>query len=291
MRTYALPIALCTLLLASCTTQGGLDAEEVLNRSSVSNSGLLSARILLTARISSVSATTGTLDASGILEGSMQQGGRQLDVAFHTDGVRTSMGQSLTWNGVGRLMVLSEQESYVFLESLETTPALPLLSLPEYKDAIGSWFRLPAVGDAPATVTPDPRFLRLQSDAVRVTKDRGIDTMDGKRMYHYDVAIDPVRLATFLRESSGEDEEGAQRMMAQLSRYDAAGELWIDETTFLLTKAVWNITEKGKDAPTMTLSMSLSDLGLQVTVIAPDNAQPFPQSPLLPGGATILQEF
>lgn len=292
MRYSALSVAVCTLVLAACAKQTGLPAEEVLNRSSVANRGLLSAHIEVTARISSVDPVTGTLDASGIVEGNMQQGGNQLDLAFSTQGARTSTQQSLTWKATGHLIVLSPQESYMTVENLESTPTLPMFALPEFENFVGTWYRLPSTTAPSPTLTPDPRLLRLQSDAVRVTKDHGIETIDGKSMYHYDVSIDPERLRTYLQETT-QDNGSDQQMMEQLSKYDAAGEIWIDADTFLLTKAVWNITQKEKEGPFLTISMSLSDPGLQVTVTAPENAQPFPRAPFFPttGGATILQEF
>lgn len=288
MRYSALSVAVCTLALAACAKQAGLPAEDVLNRSSVANRGLLSAHIVVTARISSVDAATGSLDASGIVEGNMQQGGNQLDLAFNTQGARVSGQQSLTWKATGRVIVLSPQESYMSVENLETSPTLPMFALPEFQNFVGTWYKLPSTSAPSPTLTPDPRLLRLQSDAVRVTKDHGIQNMDGKSMYHYDVVIDPRKLSTYLQESG----ESSEDMMAQLSKYDATGELWIDATTFLLTKAVWNVKQKDVEGPVLTLSMSLSDPGLQVTVTAPTNAQPFPQTPLFPtGNTTFLQEF
>lgn len=288
MRYSALTVAVCTLALAACAKQTGLPAEEVLNRSSVANRGLLSAHIVVTARISSVDAATGSLDASGIVEGNMQQGGNQLDVAFSTQGVRSTGQQSLTWKATGRVIVLSPQESYMSVENIETSPTLPMFALPEFQNFIGTWYKLPSTSAPSPTLTPDPRLLRLQSDAVRVIKDHGIQHIDGKNMYHYEVAIDPQRLSAYLQESG----ESSEDVLAQLSKYDATGELWIDENTFLLTKAVWNIKQKDVEGPVLTLSMSLSDPGLQVTVTAPADAKPLPQTPLFPAGnTTFLQEF
>jgi hypothetical protein len=286
MRHTPFLIVATALLLGACARPISMAPEDVLNRSSVANSGLLSARLSFEAELTDANLQSEQTHVSLTAQGTMQQGGRQLDLAFATEGNTATGTQPMTWNATGRLTVVSENEVYVRVDALEANPALPLPA-----DLSGVWYRLPSTGQSPADITPDPRYLRLQSESVRVTKDHGIVSMGGKRLYHYDVVIDPQRLAAYL--STLPEEVDAEGIAQTLSAYEATGEIWIEEDTFLLTKAVWNIRKKEDDTFSLQLAMNITDAGLPVTVTAPEDAQPLPQSSLLlPSTDTvILQEF
>jgi hypothetical protein len=293
MRSSVFIFALSTLVLCACSEQGRLAPEDVLNRSSVANSGLLSARVSMNARLTSPDAQGALLDGYLTVQGNMQEGGRQLDLNFATQGARSASLQPMSWKASGRLIALSDNETYIRADEFESDPAFPILALASGENITNTWFRLPSAGQTPTALTPDPRFLRLQSEAVRVTKDHGIDTVNGVRMYHYDVVLDPERFTAFLRSlPETDDATSVEGMLAQLAGYDAAGELWIEEKSFLLTKATWTITKKNDEAFSLTLSMELTDVGLPVTITAPEDAKFFPQMPLFPSAdALILQEF
>lgn len=292
MRSSFFIVAASALLLGSCVAQNSVSPEEVLNKSSVANSGLVSAHIALDVQLSSADVSSGATDGSLNVQGNMQQGGKQLDLMFDSAGSTTSPAQSFTWKAAGRLIVLSDQESYLTVNSLDTAPILPVLSTPAFNGFTNTWFRLPVVATPSATLTPDPRFLRLQSDAIRVTKDFGIDTSDETPMYHYAVAVDPQRLQTYLERISGSGSDAVKEMQSMLAGYEATGEIWIDKQTFLLTKAVWNVAKKDDPAFTLTFSMHLTDAGKPVVITAPSDTKPFPQASLMPiDDVTVLQEF
>lgn len=281
-------VALVALTLCACVERGEFSAEEVLNRSSIANSGLLSARVMLDAQMTFVD-EAGIFDGSFNAQGNIQEAGRQLDVAYTTQGSKISPVLPASWHASGRFVVLSENEAYIRADELTVTPESLIPGLTDRGLMTGEWFRLPFSGVSQATVTPDPRFLRMQSDAVRVTKDHGIVTLGQRRMYHYDVVIDPEKLAEYLAAIPGTAEGSAEDFLRQIEAYAATGQLWIDEETFLLTRAMWEIRIPGDETYALTILLELSDAGLPVTITAPADARSFPL--LTPGDALIIQEF
>ncbi len=277
MKRSGFIIVLCAFALASCVRPGDLPAEDVLMRSSVANRGLISARFSVHTQVSNDKGLDGFIDTDGL----MQQGGRQLRMNITTSGKTTD---GMAWNGIGEMIVLSENEVYMNIHEANAVPPHPLLLLPAFTQVIGKWMRLPAPDQiTPSeTLTPDPRLLRLQSDVIRVVRDRGIVNLDGRDAYRYDVEVDPVRLASFVQETAG-DASTTQSLLAQFADIEAKGEIWIDAETFLLTRANWNVAlPQMGDSTELTIQMQLSDIGIQAPIIAPSPVEPLPEIPLLP---------
>lgn len=276
MRRHAFTIALSALCLSSCIQPGDLPAEQVLLRSSVANRGLTSARF----SVRTAATDERGLNAEANVDGVMQQGGRQLSMNIGTTG-QSAAGMS--WNASGKVVVLSENEIYLNIHELGTTPLHPLLSSPGFAGLQDKWLRLPGGNAAVPTepLTPDPAFLRMQSDIIRVVRDRGIVTLDGRSAYRYDVEIDPIKLSSFL---SSQQSSGSVMALPDLSALQSAtGEIWIDEETFLLTRANWHISTLYEGEPIdVSLSMQLSDIGTKTAILAPSPVEPLPGIPLLP---------
>lgn len=293
MRLSSLFIAFSTFALLSCTKAGGPTPEDVLSKTSLANSGLRSARLQIQAGVSTVAGTQNPINGSAQVMGNIQQGGQQLDLLYETNGNIDFQPEHYSWKSSGRLIVVSQNESYVLVKELETTLPVPLLGDSDAKNVLNTWFRLPPSGSSSTSLTPDPRFLRLQTEVVRVQKDHGIEKIDGKKAYHYTVSIDQNRLASFMLSATGTGSvQGKNDLMKQLGNYEATGELWIDAETFLLTKAAWTIKNTQQPDITITVSMTISDVGVPVVVTAPNESKPFPNS-VLPTSrnATILQTF
>ncbi len=278
---------LCALALSSCVTPGDLPAEEVLMRSSVANRGLVSARFSIHTQWTNDEGLDGSIDAGGL----MQQGGRQLRMNVTTSGKTTD---GTAWSGIGEMIVLSENEVYMNIQQANAVPPHPLLLSPAFSQLMGKWLRLPSQGEiTPAeTLTPDPRFLRMQSDIIRVVRDRGIVNLNGRDAYRYDVEVDPERLAAFLQEASG-DASTAESLLRQLSGVTANGEIWIDAENFLLTRANWNVSlSHMQPSIDVAVQMQLTDIGVQAAIIAPSPVEPLPEIPLLPPPeASIMLEL
>ncbi len=278
---------LCTLVLTSCIKQGNLPAEEVLMRSSIANTGLVSARFSIHTQLSSDTGLNGSIDADGL----MQQGGRQLRMNVTTSG-NTSDG--MAWSGIGEIIVLSENEVYMNIQQANAVPPHPLLLSPAFSQLTGKWLQLPPQDTSTTTdvLTPDPYLLRLQSDVIRVVRDRGIVNLNGRDAYRYDVEVDPERLAAFLQESSV-DASAAESLLQGLAGVKAEGEIWIDAENFLLTRANWHLSlPQVESADDINIQMQLTDIGVQASIVAPSPVEPFPDTPILPSPeASIMLEL
>lgn len=293
MRPSTLFIALSTFVLLSCTKAGGLTPENVLNKASIANSGLRSARIQVQVGVSTVEGSNNPINGTVQVTGNIQEGGQQLDLLYSTEGAIQTQPKETSWKSSGRFIVISQDESYILVKELQTSLPISIFGFDGEKNLLNTWFRLPSSGAQSTSVTPDPRFLRLQSEAVRVQKDYGIEKNNGKSLYHYSVSIDRDRLAAFIRNASGSGSLQANTdLVKQLETYEATGELWIDSETFLLSKAAWTIKNTQQPDSVITLSMTVSDVGVPVVISAPNEVQPFPNSSLSPSrNATILQTF
>lgn len=277
----------CSVLL-SCARSGEFPPEEVLRRSSIANRGLASAQLNLEANF-----TNGELYGVVNAEGGIQQGGTQMDITIFTSG----QSPDLQWSAEAQLIVMSQNEVYAKLLNVQTTPLHPMLASPSFPSMLGTWYRLPSTPGASASpsITPDPHFLRMQSEVVRVVKDRGIQSLNGRPSYRYEVEVDALKLQTFLIDIAAKEGEtpDQEALIKQLSEYIAAGTIWIDAETFLLTQADWVIVAADENIhKNLNIHMELSSFDTPVIINAPESAQPFPQVPLLPPAeAVIMQEF
>lgn len=273
-----------TIALCACTAQESFSPEEVLHKSSAANVGLTSAHLSLSAKASVKVESVNVMNGSLQVDGNIQSGGKQFEVQYATEGTYAVSASPITWNARGKMIVLSENETYLIADQIETNS--PLMSMS------GTWFRLPSLQPASPNITPDPRLLRLQSDAVRVIKNHGTSMYQSKRMYHYDVELDAERVSAFFVSISDAQSLAAKNTVTQLlSEYDVKGELWIDQETFLLTKAVWTIARKDDSSVQATIEMSLSDIGKPVSITAPAEFEPFPTTRSSNDAMLLLEEF
>jgi hypothetical protein len=112
--------------------------------------------------------------------------------------------------------------------------------------------------------------------------------LNGKKAYHYTVSIDRDRLTAYLIKISNPNTlQANEQLLAQLKQYEATGEMWIDSETFILSKVVWTINDAKNPDSTASLSMSVEDVGVDVTITAPAVSQPFSVTPV---SATYLND-
>jgi len=123
-------------------------------------------------------------------------------------------------------------------------------SLGDLEQLIGMWWSWPRGNEALAVaeVSPDPRMLRAQAEAVAVERDRGMDTVNGHRTYHFDVALDGPKLLRLLQTQA--TEQGGQLTQGGIGEalrgYDARGELWVDAETFFIHRLAWTVRLPGE---------------------------------------------
>lgn len=235
------------LLLSACARLGTLSPEEVLRRATAASARLQS--VAYDARVDIASrGPAPAADITADLRGVLAQAGRQASVSADVRGSVPRGGATTTFQLTADA-VRDGRDLYVLVHTLTVNPVPPALR--GIGNLLGRWWMIPgdgpSVAGAPA-LTPDPLLLRAQADVVTVTADRGHALVNGREVYRYAVAIDAEKLIAFL--AARAQEEGrpfdAASARKELTRYDAAGELWIDVHNFLLHRLAWTVTADGQ---------------------------------------------
>ncbi len=218
----------------------------------------------------------GVGDGVARFEGDLQDAGRQLRMRVDLTGSRVDGAERRSIDASADIIVLDGSETYLRLRSL-SLGRTPSDDPARQVEALlgGLWWSLtPARTEAEEEVTPDPRFLRMQAEAVRVVRDRGIVGYDGAEAFLYDVQTDPAKLSAVLG--------GPGAMPDALPQ--AEGTLWIDTQSYVLRRAQWNI--RMPEGGTLELDLAFSDFDATVTITPPEDALPFPAN-----GMDLLDAF
>jgi len=273
------------LLLCGCAMQSTIAPEEVLQRSTIANQAITSARFTFDADIDRGMQTI-TVESEGII----QNGGEQFQFTFDANGSDTES----EWSAVGDVVVAGQNEIYTKLDSIEIEPPHPIFSSPSFEALIGQWWLMPSGSGATTdpSITPDPRFLRMQTDVIEVVKDRGIITMDGTKVHHYNAVVDKEKLAAFMNEITLQG--GNQTISETLPTIDMTGELWIDAQTYVIRKAEWSVRSSDANNPLeAAIELNVTDHNAGATVTPPAQAMPVPAGFLNPSvslpGVTPLE--
>lgn len=290
MRRLGFLITAAILLLAGCRRAGEFPPAEVLRRATIASRQLQSAQF--DARIA-VASTAAPMrgNATATLSGRLTNGGEQTAWSVALDASFGSANRETTVRLNADVMVAFQQDAYIHLRSFDLSG---MQGMPEVAALEGKWWKLPVAERQPSvqSVTPDPRFLHAQADVVRVIRDRGIETIRGRDAYRYDVGIDPDKLVAFLEQAATESGKpfDRARSAADLDRYDAKGELWIDAETFRVHRIVWMIKDKDSSRLQLELQVDLTQHDSAPPITPPkqfdilDSAAVLDQ--LLPGAAT-----
>ena len=291
-RIRFLAVVGAALTVAACRGEPGLPPTEVLSRSAHASQQLESALFEADAAVKGEGGMSGSLHA----EGRLQDAGQQWD--FHAR-LRMQDGAASSWDVTADVVVIDENEVYVRAQNVRANPpsALPL---PLPAEALQRWLRLPSSNVAsPPELTPDPKFLELQASVVQVTRDRGIVRLGDKRVYHYDVAVDPEKLRTFLREVADDrGEEPPEDVDAILNDTELTGQLWIDAEQFNVLRIQWTATALSERGYEGSLSVQLREHNAAPPIVPPEDAVPFEQllaapadlPPFLDAGALSPEE-
>jgi hypothetical protein len=276
MKRRLASIAVLVLLLTACKRAGDLPADEVLRRATLQSVQLTSAKY--TALIG-VRLAKGALQGEGKaeFEGQLADGGKQTSTNVTADGTIILGVSKSAFHIVADVMTELGHDAYFRLKEATIDP-VPAWGK-TITDLVGTWWRVPGEnrGTLPTPpVTPDPKFLRMQAEVVTVTTDHGLVSLHGRDVYHYDVAIDPEKLIGFLKASAAERKEAFDEAAtrADLLRYDAKGELWIDAESFVLHRLKWMITTKNDpDGLRLSIDVELRDHGQPVTIAPPETSK------------------
>lgn len=279
-----LAFLLCgSIVLVSCSRQGTLEPPEVLKRAGEQAQALSAAHIDASYTYHGTSSyMTGVFDVAGNINGTLQNGGQQLSATVDATIKRVDDNQQLnTMILRGTITETAPNETYVNIDTLSIDPPTPLLDDRFIAAIQHQWLRLPqshsATGAMMSGVTPDPSFLRMQTQVITVTKDHGFANVGGHTDYVYDVTLDRQKLMEFLtqmRHSNGSNVP----VQNPLDSMAASGRVWIDADTFDIHRIVW-------DLHSLTAAEPLS-AHLDVTVTAhndpsiniapPADSKPFP---------------
>ena len=276
MRRFVLPIVSGLLLLSACNRAGSLAPTDVLNRATSAAADLQSAEYDVQVDFG-INNKTVDATATAALHGAVARGGQESAFSLTLKASSKRAGQSTTVDLAGDV-VTDAKNVFVQLHTLAISPETTALH--NSKDMLNKWWQIARddTGASLHTLTPDPSFLRAQSAVVTVTKDKGIETVNGRDAYHYLVTIDPERLLALMKTSA--EARGtafdATATRAELAQYNANGELWIDAETFVLHKLSWTVTSK-ETPPAMHLqfTVGLGKHNQAGPIAIPTKATPF----------------
>lgn len=283
VRRRSLLLVPAFLFLSSCAAPSSVAPEEVLRQSSLAHQTLQSAKLDIDVDFTLFSELFGgDVHGNAEIAGVMQEGGQQVDVNIHVkaDGQTTEGGES-SWELSAQMIVAGESETYLKLNSFTSDPPSLIAVSPLFAQLQNQWWIFPSqASPVPASpVRPDPQFLKMQSEAVRVTNDNGIVPYNGRKAHHYDVTLDHEKLMTYLENIARDSGKpfSHEETEATLKGWNATGEMWIDADTFYLLRAQWDITgTEGEHPSTVEFSVNVSDHNAHITITPPAEAQPFP---------------
>lgn len=269
MRRFLPTIFLVTLLVA-CARPGDLPQEEVMERMILANQTLRSARFSGTAQFSGLPLLPLAIENGEVdFEGAIQDAGRQLEMTIDVRGSRAKdNGDSLSINA--DIIVLDSREVYLKIAELSLSDSAVQDPGAQLSSLLGEtwWSLTPPVSSDAVPISPDPAYLRMQAETVRIVKDHGITDLSGRDVYLYDVEIDPEKFRSFLALQPS----GSGVTLDTIPWGE--GTLWIDASTFVLYRARWNIVME-QDA-TLRIDVVLRNHQEPVAIEPPQQALPFP---------------
>ncbi|PIQ76694.1 hypothetical protein COU78_05375 [Candidatus Peregrinibacteria bacterium CG10_big_fil_rev_8_21_14_0_10_49_24] len=272
-----------------------LSPEEVLKNAAQVSMDLETVRYDLSGDVHIVDAndvpTNGTMTMKGLIRDSGEQLQFSVDFSATTKYPEGDSSLSATVD----VIIAGSEDLFVRLERYDLDGTNPFFN-PELLDKFtGTWWKVPSRDNQVSSVslTPNPRILHAQSQVISVLKDKGLATLQGRKMYHYDVRLDQDKMVTYLQqlagEAQGEFDEAAVR--ASLADLEAKGEIWIDAETFAVQKLHWDIRQKLTNTNQQiqtSFTVNFSDHNNAPAIVPPTDAKDF--SPLMFFGVTDIPE-
>lgn len=231
----------------------------------------------------------------GTIAGRTQDGGNELALTIDADMTVTADGETKEYGLTGDVMVLDEGKVLVRLTNMEGDQ--PMYTNPFAIGLINQWVQLPMAGSGTDTVR-DARLLRMQTEVLRVTNEKGIEKIAGRDAYRYDVAIDEAKMLAFLEQVARQrgEQPAKDEWNEMLETYDATGEAWIDAETFHVLRLTWHIVSKDAAAPmTLDISTDIGEHNRAEPIVPPTNVKLPPANAqelmmFLPGATPVLPQ-
>ncbi len=221
-----------------------------------------------------------TSDGEFRMEGKLANSGEQVQFTLDVDAKLQDAGKNedSTIDGTIEFLQAGPREVYLYLHSLAVDPSVSLFRPDRIANFAGQWWLLPPPDEdtAGGTVTPDPRLLQAQSEVIRVVRDRGFTTIDGRDAYQYDVEIDPEKLTAFLSELARERGEQPQieEIRSFTEKLRASGTITIDAEDFTVKHFRWKF--EGLPLPFAasghaSIDVRVRDHNDRLTITPPEN--------------------
>lgn len=301
MRRCSVILSVC--LLCACSSQQvsvpHLPPEEVLQRAAKATQTLDSAQYTIQADFDTNSEVL-SVQGKAQIDGSLREAGKQLRFLADISADIKQLQERATVDGAIEIIMMSEDEVYVRVHSLQTSPSDAMFSPVILAAISGGWWLLPADNPPPiaSSITPDPRLLEMQSHVISVERDRGIDTISGRDAYHYDVVINTEKLLAYLSEVYQKQNDTFDRSAYEESfiHMQAQGELWIDAENFYMQKLQWEISDlplDGGDTASVAFTVHFRNHNSTPQITPPADAKQFTPEALfaLPQEALFPEEL
>jgi hypothetical protein len=268
------------ILLSSCMQRvpGGITVlpPDIVLKNAASASALLeSASYEMTVNFSVVGGMLNSVSGTADLDGSLYDSGKQIQFSTKLNAI---LADSSTVDLLADVISLAPEEVYVRLQSFSTTADSPAFSPVLIGAVQGKWLQFGSrSANSPIALSADPRVLQSQAQVVRVTQELPLSRIHGAIAYHYNVVVDPQKLANYLAEIAHErgDEFVESEVLKQYESLLAYGEIWIDAQTFTVQKLHWSL-EPFATGTGLSISGSLDvrffDFNEAEPISAPDNA-------------------
>ena len=295
-------LLLSACMLVSClpgeSNVPNIAPEEVLRRSADASRTLQSATFNGSADIKIERQDAGTVVSYFSLDGALQDSGQKLHLVV--DGAVAGGTPEKPIEGEGKLEIIAARNSdlFFFLHSLKMTDAQSAFSPSMIETIVGSWWHMPVQQqDGIVSITPDPSLLKAQAEVVKVTEDHGIDTLDGEKAFHYDVAIEPELLVDFLRKVSDDkgEEFKEEEVRKTIGQTEMTGSLWIDINTYYVHRLEWNIVQNIDDSEspkvTIIFELDMRNQNKADPIVIPEDAKEFSPFVLIGGAEGLGQKF
>ncbi|MBU0458177.1 hypothetical protein KJ652_05640 [Patescibacteria group bacterium] len=280
-----IPLALLT---SSCTPVEHLPSDEVLSRSAKANQNMKSSEFDLNAQYGFEILNILNIDGELYLEGTLQQSGEQIHFVIDNTSKIIQGDEPMDVQFNGEVITGQSTDTMIRIYDIKTNPLYPLFTSEKVEKLRGQWWRLPSdeTQSQDKMLTPDTQMIRTQSEVVNVIADLGFDFVGKRRMYHYQTAVDPEKLNSYLTELSkrSPNEINFEEITDLVKMLDAKGEIWIDAQTFRMHKIKWSFAQISlSEAVTASLSFTMifSEYNQAKPIDIPVDAIPLTQEYIL----------
>ncbi len=247
------------LTLNACAQAQPLTPHVVLQRAAAASKTLQSARFTA---VGTMQTDSGNDWSFSLANGILQDGGSRLQFSLHAQEEGGASGSVLS------LDVVSLSQCNVYFRSRGAV---------QFGSGTQWWHAKCENGEGVRDAVDDPAITQMQYDAIIVNRDRGIDQLNGRDVFHYDVSMDTGRLVSLLQEVPGSQQNLSNGL--PIAQEKLNGELWIDAETFYVHRLSWGTTPDGEGQDRdlrLHFSLHLWDHGAAPSVDAPEPIREFP---------------